>query len=240
MLLFPTSDNNYKCIGPCYEKNTNIIHPTKLIHVNNKKFSFCPINDDKLIDVCSKPTHNEDICNYIYIEYNKLTHKQFLDIHYKINSFNDVVQYYNKNSNIASLNTLQRIINYAIIAFKDHVEFFINIIIDFMNRIIKKKWINYFYSYLKYYIYIDDNGNITTNVKKNIDFDEQLYEEKIKNYIITVILNEKTIYNFVHYYLINLKKNEQHVLRDQYIFDIYVNFAKFINRNLYITVLNEI
>lgn len=122
------SKNNHKCIGPCYEKNTDVIHPSELIHITNKKYSFCPIKkiktydgNAKLYDECLVSTNNKNVDHYIYIEYNKLTYKQFLIIHYKIDNYIDFLNYIEKNE--LSLNTHIRFIDIICFVFFKNINF---------------------------------------------------------------------------------------------------------------------
>ena len=40
---YPTSNSGLQCVGPCYKKNTKIIHPIYSHVVTDLHNSFCPV-----------------------------------------------------------------------------------------------------------------------------------------------------------------------------------------------------
>ena len=67
---YPKSINGMQCVGPCYKKNTKILHPIYLnVVTNNEKNFFCPIVEKKEIINGKKISTYVDECNEI--NYNK-------------------------------------------------------------------------------------------------------------------------------------------------------------------------
>ncbi len=59
---FPKSISGKQCVGPCYKKNTKVLHPTYLNVITNEN-DFCPINRiEKIIDG-KKIIYDTDVCN---------------------------------------------------------------------------------------------------------------------------------------------------------------------------------
>jgi len=99
-----------QCIGPCYEKGSQITHPLYFNIVGSSTHDFCPTNkwnhngEDKIIDYCNKSrSDNNDNSIYFEIPIFKFNYEMFLKIIYKFNSLNDIYNYINDDN--INLNT---------------------------------------------------------------------------------------------------------------------------------------
>jgi hypothetical protein len=62
------SKKSNECLGPCYPKGTNVLHPITLFYVTNRDSAFCttrPYTDDKgirkLTITCDAPTSDQEV-----------------------------------------------------------------------------------------------------------------------------------------------------------------------------------
>ena len=140
--IYPKSKSKKQCLGPCYYPKTNIVHPTLLEIVSNAE-PFCPVDPWKHVnpetgeehtfatDICFQPTESKNISNK-ELELNMLTpfldfnSGQFLKIYYEIFTFEDSIDWIERNK-YEHINTRTRIINSALIAYGDNVELFDNL-----------------------------------------------------------------------------------------------------------------
>lgn len=216
-MYYPLSKNNNKCIGPCYEKNVSIIHPSEFVHVTNKKYAFCPIdakknNDDKkIIDECLNPTHNKDIKNYANIEYNKLTNRQFLLIHYDIENYVEFLNYV--ESNDLPLNTHLRLIDIAINVFFYNINFILPHIQTIIKKTYEKRRMNTIIKSISSNFSLDENNNIifisSENKLNNVDIFLNKLREYILKDVLTDIFLETFLFNFFKKYEKNFNDNEK-------------------------------
>lgn len=225
---YPKSINGYKCVGPCYGKNTSIIHPIYFNTIaTNKNNYFCPTNEwfykDKSnniqrfqIDECKieDANKNDTSTNFVYenllIPYTNFDELSFLDTYYNINTFNNALDWVTEN-NTSPINTRQRIFDLAYEAFKntfDIIDFNDSRIIDFFINLIKIKYLDDFSMHFFKYIEIN-NGEIkiknNTNYKSNTETQETLIIKQ--NFILKYILTIENLTNFINNYF--RKKQEE-------------------------------
>ena len=103
---YPKSVHNRQCIGPCYKKDTKIIHPLYFDLVTNLDSSFCPVvewehdNILKIQDNCYEINQNESTSYntmdllFPYVDFNT---QLFLNLFYKIISYNNGIEWLNNN-----------------------------------------------------------------------------------------------------------------------------------------------
>jgi hypothetical protein len=184
-IKYPKSTNNVQCVGPCYKPKTWIIHPITLDYITDLDDPFCPINvqEKKLsngkiekyyIDTCNIPTNKTDIFKKemelsMLIPHIDFNSNEFLKIYYNIFSFEDALNWLDKNIHL-TINTKIRVIESAIIAYNKTLDIIDFRLVNFFIELIKYKWINYIYNKLNKYINIIDNNIIfddPTNNKLN-------------------------------------------------------------------------
>lgn len=199
-IKYPKSITNIQCQGPCYEKNTSILHPTRFRTVTSHE-SFCPTTEHmgqdpvtgdpiKLYtDGCVNPTHNKDELTFSSLlapksEFSKL---MFLAIYYEINSFEDCMVWLEGNSHVG-LKTQIRVVNASLNVFGNEL------------LLIDDRFVNFFIDYVKK----SEIYRIYDNVHKNIG----IVKEQV------LIIDEKNN---------TLKKDDNQIERMNYILLKFVN-----------------
>jgi len=238
---YPKSISGKQCIGPCYKKNTKVIHPLYLNIISNVN-DFCPINRIEQTINGKKVIIDTDECNDInnikeseninsydllfpYVDFNS---ELFLNIFYNINTFSEIIQWLSNNQH-QPIDLKERILNLGIDTFIkkiDLIEINDNTIIDLIYELFNKKYFNKII--LPFFQYIDVTDKITKlgfNDKK--DTDETIIIKT--NYIKKNILNIINISNFIRVFFdkkIELSVNEKYtsVMAD--------GFTKYIINNI--------
>ena len=213
---YPKSKNNFRCIGPCYNPGTSIVHPLTLEYVTDKYYPFCPVKEweyidketgvktNRTTDVCYRPTESKDLSGKEF-EMNILTpsidfnEEQFLKIFYNIHSFEDAVNWID-NKKYSPILTRLRIMNCAWVAYGSTVNIVDQRVSDFYVELVKKKWIRNLYRKLNKYVHIS-NGKIflgnpnANNLSPNDDVVLRT------NYLIDKFINSDEMYKFLVRYL---------------------------------------
>jgi hypothetical protein len=208
---YPKSLTGKQCLGPCYKKNTKIIHPLYLFVVSFDK-PFCPVAEHFVVENNKKIKAHVDEC----IEYNENNIKNlnldilypnlgfnasnFLNIYYNINNFGEGIEWITQNTQ-TSINTRERIFNLIFEAFNkdiDIIEISDNRITDFISLLIKTKY-NDSLSKLFKYINIDNNfaslHKYSYNIRDKTETNETIIIKT--NYIIKNLITYDNISNFI-------------------------------------------
>jgi hypothetical protein len=231
---YPKSLQGYQCIGPCYKKNTKIIHPLYLnIITNDKDDYFCPTNewihkDNKgnlqrfYTDKCNNDiTKKRDINDLLYPHTN-FDELSFIDTFYNINNFSDALDWISENKS-SPISTKQRIFDLSLQAFKDSFDIF-NFndtrIVDFLINLIKEKYLDTFsINFLKYIHIIKDE--VIIKYDKDYNYNNETKESIIikQNFIIKHILTIENMTSFINIYF--TKKQETNTM--EYPSEIIIN-----------------
>jgi hypothetical protein len=215
---YSKSKKGYNCIGPCYPKGTNILHPISLNIVHDDEDNFCPVkehdNNNNLIEIdkcfnvtAINKTENKEITNDALslimpnIDFNI---KTFLKVFYLIYSFEDGIEWIS-NHGTSPLNTKIRILKLSLDIYGNDINIIDNRGTDFFIHIMKKKYMNEFYSKLRKFIYIDKDNNV--KLKQNIQEDSKEYRIIKMNYINEVFLIRNDVSKFIMRYLMSNKNN---------------------------------
>lgn len=206
--IYPKSKSKKQCLGPCYFPKTHVVHPTLLEIVSNNE-PFCPVDPWKYVnpetgeetlfatDLCFQPTEKKNVSSK-EAELNMLTPfldfnaSQFLKIYYEIFSFEDSIDWIDRNK-FDPIKTRSRIINSSLIAYGENVELFDNRFVEFIIEFIKKKKILEIYN--KLHIFININNDSVLLEKNNIDKKDKCVERI--NYIVRVFLTKDEITKFL-------------------------------------------
>ena len=116
-----------KCFTKCMPENTHIIHPLYLTEITSNK-PFCLTHNSKFIKQCNSPS-NDEIENNISSPSLGISESIFLNSFYNIYSWNDLLNYQKKYIKENKI-TIDRLIEYAWIAFFDTIKNDIDSIID--------------------------------------------------------------------------------------------------------------
>jgi len=209
---YPKSLTGKQCVGPCYKKNTRIIHPL-YFHIVSFDKSFCPVaehiinhnNNNKKkshIDECIE-YNNDDISN-LHLDILQpnfdFNVPNFLNLYYNIQNFSEGIEWISQNIQV-SINTRERIFNLIFEAFNKDIDMFDisdNRIADFINLLIKTKY-NNLLSKLFIYINIDNNfasiHKYSYNIRDIPETDETIIIKT--NYIIKNLITYNNISNFI-------------------------------------------
>lgn len=210
---FQKSIHNQQCVGPCYKKDTRILHPLYFELITNDKDTFCPVTkwvrdgEERILDECyeienvNKTDYNTSDLLFPYVNFNT---QLFLESFYNIISFSNGIEWLNNNLHL-NHKTLIRNFDLIFETFADSIDIieFSDIkLTDFLIYIIKVKYINEIFIHLKNYIIINKDEVF---LKKN---DEKDNDESIKiktNYIIKKFIIQNVIKDFLIYYYDNKK-----------------------------------
>jgi hypothetical protein len=213
---------NPKCIGPCYNPNTIILHPTEHFYMSSIKY-FCPTEPvtiktesgdtiTKYVKECDIKSNN----NFNIIPQFIFSYSSFLQNYYKISSYDDFIKFLteNKNKNII---TNIRIIECGLNVFKP----------NFIDDLIIQKYIDFINKYkiediyLQLYKLIDYSKKI--KIRKN-NLDKNKYEKQRKEYILENYINQINISKL----LIKLIKSKKTFTTD----NIIKEFIQLIKKDL--------
>lgn len=180
---YPKSKHNFKCIGPCYQPNTVIVHPLTLEYVTDKYSPFCPVNEwnyvnengeniTKTTDICYHPTKSKDSSGLEFgmniltpdIDFND---QQFLKIVYNIYSFEDAINWVNTRKYTTPLLTRERIMNATWNSYPNDLNVIDYRLVEFYIELAKRKWMSDIYKKFNKYVHINNSvillGDPNTN-----------------------------------------------------------------------------
>lgn len=212
---YPKSKRNFQCLGPCYQPKTKVIHPISLEIVTDNTNAFCPVSqwiyedpntgkkDVLITDVCYNPTDNKTTSKKelelnMLIPYVDFNIEHFLKIFYNIYSFEDGIQWIDKNK-FKPLYTRIRILNMCMKIYGGQIDIIDSRFVDFFIDVIKRKYIRDIYVQVAKYIEVKgdevflvdpDGDNIANN---NVVIKT--------NYIIKNFINGDDISKFLLRYL---------------------------------------
>lgn len=206
-MQYPKSLNNQQCISPCYNANTNIIHPTRFINVTLDK-PFCAtlehysedengIEVKKIISKCANPTHSHDEIETksILVPKSGFTKELFLKIYFGVNSVNQCMEWIKMNE-YAPLKTKVRMVNAALNAFEENNDILSDMFVDFYIEYLKKSKINDFYAVFNQFITVENDKIYIVDKNKNKLKQNEYKTERI-NYMVVKFFNKKDIKVFI-------------------------------------------
>jgi len=236
---YPKSIDNFQCVGPCYKKNTKILHPIYLNIVTDKEDFFCPtaerieiINGKKYpvyVDKCNEMNYNKKNINvnskfellFPYIDFNPVI---FLNLFYNINNFGDVMNWIYNNKYLP-LDNRERVFNLGLDAFIKNIELIElidNRVIDFLYDIFINKYLNKIVLPIFTYITIDDKYTQIKYTQEKETNDSIIIKT---NYIKKNIITHDNISNFIKYFK---NKNIESDIVNTYINLIIDSFSGYI------------
>lgn len=214
---FPISSHGHQCVGPCYPKNTVIIHPVTL-QLLTYDDAFCPISLQEYngkeyknaLDTCFNPIDiknisNENIQESIINPTIDFNCKYFLSIYNNIFTYDDFIVWLTKNKK-ESILTQKRIVECVLNIYGKDIIIINDQLINFFVEIIKKLWIDYIYSEINKYIKVIHKKIIIVHPSKNkLSLKDFIVERK--NYILDNLLNKNEVEKFLIKYLSLNKSN---------------------------------
>lgn len=218
---YQRSKTGKQCIGPCYNAFTNVIHPITMEYVNLKN-PFCPTNkwehvdengDTKTlyVDECYLPNNSttevnkKDLQLSILLPQIEFHSMQFLATYYKIRSYDDALDWLEKNEHVPT-NNKKRIID-EILANSSYDEYMVNNqLSEFIIEYIKKMETKQLYEKIGKYVNIKNNEPLFDN-PNNIEISLKTDYIKRLNFIIFSMLTNDSVTRF-------LVKNLESVLLD--------------------------
>ena len=243
---YPKSRKNFQCLGPCYYPGVHAIHPTNLEYFNDDEHSVCPVNewieddgsgDPKkyITDICFNPTEKKSVSSR-ELELNILTPQinfspeQFLKIYYQIYSFEESLDYINRNSSIP-FGTKSRIINSSLKAFGEKIDLFDMRLSLFFIEYVKNKGIKYLYDNLNKLIDVDKNKIYfvkETKLKEN-----EFKKERI-NYILETFFDKDEITKFISRFFKHKKQEWDSI--NNYLNRMIVDLSDYLANKIYISL----
>lgn len=213
---YPKSVSGEQCIGPCYEGNRIITHPITLDVLTDPK-NFCPTNPFLKIDPVTNQRNilNYDRC-YIPTQQNnsgtidldaqrqlmapvfKFDSNYFLKVYYNIASFEDTVEWIDKNRN-TPYRTTERVFNQTMLLHGDSFS-----IVD--HRLVK--YIDYVMNYNMPLIIRDtigyisvENGDVVLTSPSNKTSYDKEDADIIADYIRAKFMGDSNISKFLSKFL---------------------------------------
>lgn len=244
-IKYPKSTNNKQCVGPCYKPNTFITHPITLDYITDLDDPFCPTNiwkeklsngktEDRIIDVCKKPTHETDISKKdigmnVLIPQINFDPEEFVKYYYNLFSFEDALNWLDKNNHLP-INTKIRVMDSSLMAYGKSLDIVDYRMITFFIDVIKFKWINIIYSKLNKYISIDKKNVILDKSHKMKPDDDVVIR---MNYLID-LFSENELQKFFEKYIKHAIKEMNHmdINMDRIKNDLIEYFEQKINKTL--------
>lgn len=171
--IFPKSVENIQCVSQCYDKGTDIVHPTTLQTVTNINKPFCAVmpfvenNETILVKECELTNKTES-----YGKIDLLTpilnfdHKTFLNKYYKITDVSDFYIWLQNNKMIPVF-TKMRIIDCFIISYGKNITIIDDIFSEAIIDIIKRFLIKKMYGKLCVYIGIKNGTGVFIKPESN-------------------------------------------------------------------------
>lgn len=150
---YKKSLSGYQCIGPCYEKNTLIIHPLTLEHIQQGPNPFCPITPfadkfGKIIqtDDCNEADQKIDVKQDIDMKTLSpiifFDSGKFLKNYYHLDSLESTIVWIEEHPK-STYATIKRMMNCALEIYgKENLTN--PFLINFLQKISKKYWFNSF------------------------------------------------------------------------------------------------
>lgn len=221
---------NNKCIGPCYEKNVQSVHPLNyqkikddkpycsiipVKHYDNKKKQF----KRKFKEKCDKPTEKKFENKHLLTSITYFKINEFLEYYYNIKSFEDCLNWLESYDGLILAKI--RIFNLSFELFNDEINLIDYKLSDFFKQYLNYK-INNIYSNIHKYIGIEDNNILIMEEKKNNLDIEELKENRI-NYIIKSFFIHEEINKFLYKYINNVEKDKKYFNLD-YFLDTYIKY----------------
>lgn len=208
-IKYQRSKNNYRCLGPCYKKGVQSIHPITLQTIDYKKSSYCPtiewydqFNVRRNFDECEKVSDDQtDQTIDIIMPMMDFRDELFLRYYYEINNFYDMINWYN-NNNDASILTIERLLSCSWKSYGQNLDYLTDELIDLQLSVAKERWINYLYSEIGKYLHIKNKAIIIGKPNKN-----NSNENDKKKYIISKFLVPGLMHKFLKKYIVQNKKN---------------------------------
>lgn len=208
---YPISSNNQQCIGPCYYKDTKIIHPSSLDEISNVPYNFCPVNTFvysdpkskksllKTIDKCYIPTANKTVIDKtlqdsIVTPTMIFSSEYFVKIYYKLNNFDDLLKWLDDNVDKPS-KTKERVFDNSMIVYGSQFELIDDRLVTYVNDYFIYH-ISYFYNSLKKHIHYESN-----NFVFRLDDHNSKNKEQVKEYIVKKFLGKENIFSFLSKFL---------------------------------------
>jgi hypothetical protein len=206
---YPKSINDFQCLGPCYEKNTTIFHPTRFREISDPQQPFCPtvehavedhltgISRKTTFDTCLNPTHNKDVSTSFSLlnPKSEFSKELFLGVYYNINSFNQCMEWITNNSHV-SLKTKIRIINATLNAYGNEMDLINDKLNEFFIEYLKIQGVKNIYNKIHKNIGISNNEIIIVNEKKNSLKKDNYHVERI-NFIVDTFINSENVKKFL-------------------------------------------
>jgi hypothetical protein len=248
---YPKSKHNFQCLGPCYHPDTMVVHPTQLEIVTDHIAPFCPVEEwdhgdaktgqimKEITDVCFNPTEKKSINNKElelniltpYIDFNS---EQFLKIYYNIFSFEDSIDWIDRNKYV-SIRTRMRVINSALKTFGENIDLFDNRFTDFFIEFIKKKEIIKLYNEIHKYIGVNDDSKTINLIDQSLNSlnKNDMCVERI-NYTIKSFLDKDDVTKFLLRYFKHRKSLWNDIL--VHLDNMCIDFIDYVLNKIIITL----
>lgn len=147
--MYSTSDNNQKCLGPCYPPGKRTMHPLTLDFITIRNYPYCATTEWQMkdrniwVDSCrTQPLYTKDemLKSYLYPSLG-ITSKELLHKYYGISNFEQALDWITNNKS-EYFYTKMRIINCAWKSYGMNVDLMNDQLLDFYTDLILNKWSN--------------------------------------------------------------------------------------------------
>lgn len=252
---YPISSNGQQCIGPCYHKNTQIIHPISLDEYTHTRNSFCPVHTfvhidpvTKIqellnIDKCDNPTVDEqqldeNLQQHSVLPQLNFSSDYFVKIYYNLMSLEDLLKWLDQHK-LDPFKTKERVFNTGMETYGNELNILDNRIIFFVNEIMLT-YLPKIYRKIKNYIAIENNVvTIVNNNNQDDNSENEIEEIDSKNIkIVIAYIKEKFLgSDHIYQFMTKILRYYKEDMTNRYISEILVNhMIEYIIKRIKITL----
>ena len=220
-----------QCIGECYNAGQVIIHPITNKPITDPTYPFCPINNTYTKNKpstyninyalgyaeCAKTASTVEL-----VPFATITPTYILNIIYKLNSFDDIIKYFNNKP--INKYTMLRIFDIGLELYYQNLKIIDFEFVKLLMYIFKSHYMDLLYNKLYKYIGVEENKDFTpilinpskTKIKKNSN-------KKIRiKFLKKHILNKESLHKFTTIYFNNYITSEY--FKSEILLNNYINY----------------
>ena len=213
---YPVSTNGRQCIGPCYARGINIIHPNTLDDYAFDDGNYCPVDvyldtdketgktDPWYFDKCIIPTvkdmkeANKERHELVIPEM-QFSSEYFTKLYYGLRNINDLIEWLDKNVD-APYNTKKRVFDHGMVVYGDaftiidqrFVKYVSDIMIHNADKIFDK---------MKKYIGLVNGTMTLLNPEVSANDNHLIDDDKKRKYLMEKLITPENVHEFVAKYM---------------------------------------
>lgn len=181
--MYNASDNNQKCLGPCYPPGKRTLHPLTLDFITIRNYPYCPTNEWQFkdrgiwVDSCrTQPLYTKEqmLQSYLYPSLG-ITSKELLYKYYGISNFEQALDWITNNKS-EQFYTKMRITNSAWKSYGLTVDLMNDQLLDYYTDLVTNYWSPYLIEH------VNNFKNIFVNIVKTKQYMYRVLTEYVKTF----------------------------------------------------------